>query len=173
MKWQSAREKPLGQVTVTARWATTIAAIASLAACAVSTPYTTPEGLALRDSLETRSSVFIAITEIDFAASDMKRATFNRYMTDVEANLPHQIGFIGFTKRMELFGSKAWTMTIWEDIGSMTAFMYGPDHARAVEGTKKQAISARFVNFEIASTTAPISWGDALARLGLEGRSYQ
>lgn len=134
-------------------------------ACAVAAPERGVGNRSLTEMLDGRETVIVAVTEMDFDGSEMDRATFMRRSARVEAELEQQSGFLGYTKRLELLGSKAWTLTYWEDKQSLALFMYAGEHRRAIEASRGKRMNARFANFAYDARRGPLKWSEALEKL--------
>lgn len=147
------------------------AALATLAfgasACTISTPYRGAE-----TSDETGDTVFVSVTHAVIKEDRASRRLFFDYVADVEESLPASPGYVGFSKRMVLFGNEAWTMTVWKDEASLKRFVRSEAHQNAIRNAFVALESARFARVEMAANEAPLSWEQALAELEVEARTY-
>ena len=148
-----------------------VALAALLGGCAISTPFRGP-GYDSRDGVTVAHSgtVYVSITRATYNRGSMARSEFWDHVERVEASLPDQPGFIGFSKRREIFGNTAWTMTIWTDGSSMRRFVSSEAHREAMASSARTLDDASFHGFEISAEDVPIAWSDALDRLAEEPR---
>ena len=152
-----------GTIRLAAAWA----AILGLAACTVSTPYRAAE-----TSPPEGRTVYVGLTHAVLRDDRRSRALFWDYVERVEDSLPQNEGFLGFSKRVTVFGNDAWTMTVWTDEASMNAFVRSDAHAGAIRNAYGALESAHFARVEIPAEDAPLTWARALEVLASEGRSY-
>ena len=145
----------------------------ALGGCAIATPFQGP-GFDAEAGVAAAADarLLVVVTEADLGGTWFERRTFWRNVTKVEASLADRPGFIGHAKRTEVFGSKAWTMTVWTDEAAMHAFVTGDVHQRAIAESYPALAGARFARLTVASTDVPVSWDRALAALAADGRSY-
>lgn len=150
---------------------TVLAFIASLpvSACATSPGFDADPRL--KAAQEQNATVVVAVTEMELPSGSAYRSQFFRDVGLVESTIANEDGFLGMSKRVEPFGRRAWTLTVWEDRGAMAQFMYSPDHAAAVERSRKEAWSARFVDFEMPASDLPAPWKEMLVKLDEKGRT--
>jgi heme-degrading monooxygenase HmoA len=140
-----------------------------LLGCKVSTPFAD----ASHDgSLPDNTDVLVAITYIEIGDDAMQNKAFWRQVASVEAALEGMPGFLGYSLRRELFGNKAWTMTVWRDEASLMAFVAGPVHQAAIVGGSPSLRTARFARLEAKKADMPIDWGVAEKYLAENGRGY-
>lgn len=147
------------------------AALATLtlgaSACTISTPYRSAA-----PSDERGDTVFVSVTHAVVKEHRASRRLFFDYVAIVEESLPTSPGYVGFSKRMVLFGNDAWTMTVWQDEASLERFVRSEAHQNAIRNAFVALESARFARVEIAADDAPLSWEQALAALESEARTY-
>lgn len=144
-----------------------------LSACTVSTPFRGPgvETAELPDG-QAGDKVFVAMTHAVLKDDPALRDLFFDHVETVERSLAANPGFIGFSKRMRLFGNDAWTMTVWSDEKSLEAFVRNRPHRRAMIKADEAVESSRFARFEMAAGEIPPTWDEALARLELQNSGY-
>ncbi len=141
-----------------------------LADCEVATPFDAagPSASAVSEN----AIVIVAITEATLSDRNADRKVFWQNVERVEASLEGQSGFLGISRRLEVLGDRAWTMTAWEDEESLRAFVSGQVHQRAIDEANGGLADSRFVRFKVPSNALPVSWDEALAKLESEGRAY-
>jgi heme-degrading monooxygenase HmoA len=141
----------------------------ALGGCTVATPFRGPatDGASAGRG---HDRVIVAMTHAVLGPDDDLRASFWHHVAQVEATLPAQPGFLGHSKRVELFGDQAWTMTVWRDAASLRAFVRSPAHRKAIRGGYDAVTSARFAQVEMKREAIPLSWEEALELLAQHGR---
>lgn len=146
-----------------------LGAALGLAGCAIATPFKpaahAPPGAGDRPAI-------IAVTEARLGDNRALRRAFWDHVDKVEASLPDQPGFLGFSKRTELFGDRAWTMTAWTDEDSLEAFVRSETHQRAIAAAFGALDGARFARIETTRGAMPPDWDAALRQLDQAGRAY-
>ena len=135
-----------------------------LSGCAISTPFQGPgydrqEGVTIAGE----GQVVVALSKAVLRDDGTLRSTFWDYVFRVEASLPEQSGFVGYSLRREILGKQAWTMTVWSDEASLTAFVESDVHQAAIRNALGALSCARFARLEVARDEVPISWDRALA----------
>ena len=146
-----------------------ITGLFGLAGCEVATPFAASGNA--NGTAETAMAL-IAITEATLSEDSAERKVFWKNVERVEASLDGHPGFLGMSKRIEVLGDKAWTMTAWEDQESLRAFVSSQVHRRAINESSDGLSDSRFVRFEVPRSAVPVSWDKALAKLDSEGRAY-
>ncbi len=147
----------------------TLAGLLALGGCAVSTPYSGPGlGPDAADDIPVVVSLTLAVLNDDDTARDV----FWHYVKTVDKALQKQPGFIGSTKRLQLFGDKAWTMTVWTDEASLKVFLASPAHRAAVKKGMPAIDDAKFLRLIRPADQVPLPWDEAISRLDREGRHY-
>lgn len=157
----------MSRLTLRAWCAALVTLVFGASACTIATPYRGGE-----TSEDTGDTVFVSVTHAVVKEDRASRRLFFDYVENVEKTLPASPGFVGFTKRMVLFGNEAWTMTVWKDESSLERFMRSDAHQSAIRNAFVALESARFARVEMAADEAPLSWEQALAALESESRTY-
>ena len=151
---------------------TVMAALATiLSGCAISTPFRGP-GFDSSGGVTAANSgtVYVSITRATYSRESSARTEFWDHVDRVEDSLGSQSGFIGFSKRRELFGNTAWTMTVWTDRSSMQAFVSSDAHRTAIASSPRTLEGASFHGFEVSADEVPVPWTTALDRLASDPR---
>ena len=69
--------------------------------------------------------------------------------------------------RAEIFGKKAWTLSVWRDEAALDEFEKNSPHSDAMKNVSHQLTgSQKFVGWKILSSNVPPDWNDALNRIG-------
>ena len=140
----------------------------TLGGCVVATPFRGPG----QDVAAGTGELVLSLTQATLNDDSRARAVFWDYVDQVEASLEDQPGFVGFSKRAELFGDNAWTMTVWSDAGSLQAFVNSAPHRAAMRDAMGALADARFARVTIGRDELPVSWERALELLDRQGRQY-
>lgn len=144
-----------------------------LSACNVATPYRGPKVSSSGPAASaTGPTVYVGVTHAVLKDDRQYRSLFFDYVKEVEESLSQNSGFLGFSKRVALFGNDAWTMSVWTDEASMDAFVRSEAHQRAIRNAFKALEYARFARLEINAEEAPLSWDRALQVLESNSRVY-
>lgn len=125
---------------------------------AIATPYRTiarPKG----------DAVLVVVTEATLPPDRRVRAAFWRGVALSEADLVGRPGALGYAKRRELFGPRAWTLTVWDDVDGMRRFVGGEAHRAAIRAARADLLGERFARFETPASALPPPWSKALAGL--------
>jgi quinol monooxygenase YgiN len=140
-----------------------------LSGCAIATPLRHgADGPA--DALPS-STVLVAVTEA--VLDPRQRRSFDRQTTLLYERLPAQPGCVAYSRRKQLFGHKAWTLTVWRDPAAYAAFVGSAEHRTAMRDGVGALRSAKFLKFEWPSAGPLPTWSEALERLGaVESRPY-
>lgn len=125
-----------------------------LIGCTISTP--------LNVHNEKRQGVAV-VTEAELVGDERKRKFFD-YSYLIHSRLPSQRGFLGGSIRRQLFGEKAWTLTVWENQRALNDFIHSRDHLDGMYMASDAIVRMRSVSFEI-DQAAEITWDLALERL--------
>jgi heme-degrading monooxygenase HmoA len=118
------------------------------------------------------AEVIVVITEVRLGGDRSQRSQFWNQVWTVEKSLPKQPGLVGYALRREIFGTTAWTMTLWKDEASIRAFVRSGVHRNAVMDGLPATFDTRFVRFRRLKDAGPPDWAEAIAQLTRNGRSY-
>lgn len=154
------------------RWTIWASLAGLLSACAIATPYRTL-GIAPPSPQPDRRDVVVAITEVTLGANAAARARFWDQVRAVERSLAQQDGLIGYALRREIFGNRAWTMTVWENEQAIAAFTRSSAHREAVAEGMQATADTRFARFRRPRQDGPPPWREALDHLAGTSRSGQ
>ena len=145
----------------------------ALGGCVFATPFRGP-GYDAKTGVtaEGTDTVVVALTKAVLRGDRRKRSEFWAHVFAVEKSLSEQPGLIGYSLRTQMFGPVAWTMTVWTDEASLTAFVQGETHQAAIAEGFEALETAGFARFEADRTEIPVAWDRALEALEQSGRSY-
>ncbi len=145
----------------------------ALSACTVSSPFEGPgfdeqEGVTVEGS----DRLVVAVTNGELRGGSDLRARFWDHVSRVEATLAARPGYMGHSKRRELFGDQVWTLSVWRDEASLEDFVRSDVHQTAISEGMASLKTARFARFEIERKKLPITWERALTALETNARGY-
>ena len=137
-----------------------LSAIFALAGCAIATPTTVVEGVA---GLDDDHLLTVAITEAHHAAIGRDRSNFWHHTKAVAKQMDQHSGLVQYALRRELFGTRAWTLSVWKDEDSLNRFYWSRVHAQAMAVATDGLSGGKFARLQIpASEIAELSWDRAL-----------
>ncbi|GBF51749.1 hypothetical protein LPTSP4_32870 [Leptospira ryugenii] len=122
-------------------------------------------------NLQPDSEVLIALTEVDIAGTNADRSTFWDRVSSVRNDLKNRPGFLGASIRKEVFGSRAWTMTVWTNEEALEDFVYAKEHERAMKEGAPAVRKGTFYRGKKKWKEIPIAWEEAERLLSEEGRT--
>ena len=145
----------------------------ALGGCAIATPFKGPgfdpkKGV----TLEGPDRVVVAVTKAVVQGDRGERSGFWTNVWRVEESLETRSGFIGYSLRRQLFGSTAWTMTVWIDEASLDAFVESSVHQTAIEQSLPALSQTGFARVEVERDDIPLPWDRAVEILEEDGRHY-
>ena len=74
-------------------------------------------------------------------------------------------GLIGYSLEAQLFARKFWTLSVWEDQQSLTAFVHQIPHSRIMQALGPHMGKTQFVQWQVSAGQIPLDWSAAKARL--------
>jgi hypothetical protein len=124
-----------------------------LSSCSYTAPFRRVE------SVSPSANVIVTLSVVEHQKGQRKP-----FFTDTKrvlADLPNQVGLVGYSFRFQLVGNKAWTMTAWKDEASRDQFSKSPIHLAAVRNSRKTAQNMRFISVTLPASSLPMSWDEA------------
>ncbi|TGM05201.1 DUF3291 domain-containing protein [Leptospira jelokensis] len=137
--------------------------------CTIATPFQkniNPKNAMLSND----SSVVIAITEVEIEGSYSIRSIFWDRVSSVRSKLDQNEGYLGGAIRREIFGNRAWTMTVWKNESALDQFVYSLEHERAMKEGGPAVKKSKFYRGFRTWNEIPLSWKVAETLLAEEGR---
>jgi heme-degrading monooxygenase HmoA len=131
-----------------------------LGACAIGTPF--PK-LAVTSGEAAEQPVVLVLTKV--VVDQENRAEFDRQNSRVIASMNQQPGLLGFGARRELFGPQGWTITIWADEASRSAFVRSGLHGEAISRSRQAIVGAEFKRLTLPRKDLPGDWDTVLQML--------
>ena len=122
------------------------------------------------DQLSPETMVTVGITHVTTGDDSKKNDIFWQYTYAVIDSLASHKGYLGHKIRKQIFGSEAWTMTVWKDEASLNAFVRGDMHSQAIQNGLDAVAKARFVRLTIERSKIPLSWAEAEKIMTEKGR---
>jgi heme-degrading monooxygenase HmoA len=117
------------------------------------------------------AEVIVVITEVRLGGDRSTRSVFWSHVRHIEKALPGQPGLVGYALRREIFGTTAWTMTVWASDGAIADFMRSAVHRNAVQDGLPAVVVSSFVRFRRPAKAGPPGWPEVIAQLRTNGRS--
>ena len=140
--------------------------------CAVAMPFRGPgyDGRSGVTAETPDGTVLVALTSA--VLDRARRRPFDRSTGDVADGMGEVDGLVGFSFRRELFGKRAWTMTVWEDEASLARFVRSQMHRDAMRAGRDATLEFRFHSFRAERDEIPVRWSRAVALLRERGTAY-
>ncbi|TGL20079.1 DUF3291 domain-containing protein [Leptospira yanagawae] len=138
--------------------------------CTIATPF--QKNMNPNDpTISNHSSVVIAITEVEIEGSLSIRSIFWDRVSSVRSKLQQNEGYLGGAIRREIFGNRAWTMTVWKNESALDQFVYSMEHERAMKEGGPAVKKSKFYRGYRKWNEIPLSWKVVETLLAEEGRS--
>ncbi|PJZ36862.1 hypothetical protein CH354_12270 [Leptospira levettii] len=138
--------------------------------CKIATPFQRNESVN-KDLYENETEVVIAITEVEISGSYSLRSIFWNRVSSVRSKLNQNEGYLGGAIRREIFGNRAWTMTVWKNESALDQFVYSKEHERAMKEGGPAVKKSKFYRGFVKWKELPISWERAEKLIDEEGRT--
>ncbi len=107
---------------------------------------------------------FLAFLSYLPLAQFRKLPQFFRHSRDIQAQLDHAVGLIGYSLRAQLFRRHFWTLSVWEDDQALLDFVTTTPHAKVMENLQGHMAATNFVRWTLKGASVPPDWKDALLR---------
>lgn len=156
------------------RLSLSILSVLTLSACAIGTnlagPGLTETG---RIAVAGEGPIYVAVTEAVVKTEAEARAEFFELSGALVESLETADGYIGHALRIDLGGTRSWTMTLWEDAGAMTVFNFSARHQAAIGRTAELLNGGRTASTAWPREAPLPTWDDAIVILDEKGRSIR
>ncbi len=141
----------------------------TLAGCALASPFKKSSKL---DSslIHPDTIVVVALTEVHTKGSIFEQITFWNRVSSVRKSLEDNQVFLGGCIRRQIFGNRAWTMTVWENEDSLDDFIYSREHERAMKDGAPAVESNRFYRMNRPWKDVPLAWEEVEILIKEKGR---
>jgi len=137
--------------------------------CAISSPFQKSSKIA-QYNLTPDSIVTVALTEVDIYGSYSDKSTFWDRVSSVRSSLEENDGYLASAIRKEIFGSRAWTMTIWKNDEALEQFIYSRAHERAMKDGAPAVKNSKFYRSQRTWKELPMAWEVVEKLIYEEGR---
>jgi hypothetical protein len=98
--------------------------------------------------------------------------TFLRRTRAIQNQLNNSTGLVGYSMRAQIFGKKAWTLSVWENEDALEEFVEKMPHSGVMRDISHQLTGGqRFVRWRIQGSHVPPSWEDALTKIDESSQS--
>ncbi|MCW7512604.1 hypothetical protein [Leptospira levettii] len=124
-----------------------------------------------KDLYENETEVVIVITEVEISESYSLRSIFWNRVSSVRSKLNQNEGYLGGAIRREIFGNRAWTMTVWKNESALDQFVYSKEHEIAMKEGGPAVKKSKFYRGFVKWKELPISWERAEKLIDEEGRT--
>lgn len=138
--------------------------------CAVGTPFQKNSKIE-ENYLKPETLVIVALTEVDLSGTYSVKSLFWERVTTVRNSLETNEGYLGGAIRREIFGSRAWTMTVWKDEKSLDNFVESREHERAMKEGGSAVRKAKFYRGKKKWKELPLPWDIVQHLIEEEGRA--
>lgn len=91
---------------------------------------------------------------------------FLRYSRNIQTQLEHAEGLVGYSLRAQLFRRHFWTLSVWEDDKALMDFVSTVPHEEVMKKLQGHMGPTSFgtVRWTVKGASVPPDWKDALAR---------
>jgi hypothetical protein len=86
------------------------------------------------------------------------------YSIRIQRQLRTSAGLIGYSLRARLGAKQFWTLSVWEDVADLQAFVAAPPHLEVMKAMAPYMGATRFARWNVKGSELPIPWDDALRR---------
>ena len=100
-----------------------------------------------------------------------KLPQFFRHSRDIQTQLDHAVGLIGYSLRAQLFRRHFWTLSVWEDEKALMDFVRTTPHVQVMENLQGHMGAAMVVRWTLKGSSVPPDWKGALLRYRKETNS--
>ena len=145
--------------------------LALLSGCAIGRPYQTQP---LRTETPDSEMVLVVLTSVVRGEDRERNRIFAKHTLAVADSLAagEHPGLLGHAVRTQLLGSKAWTMTVWRDEASVTAFSRSEIHRDAITAGLPALVETRFARVWRPAGETPLRWAEVEQILATASRDY-
>ncbi len=143
--------------------------ISTIVGCTIASPFQKSSKI---DStlIKPETIVLVALTEVETKGSILEQITFWKRVSSVRSSLEDNKGYLGGCIRRQVFGNRAWTMTVWENEDSLEGFVYSREHERAMKEGAPAVEANRFYRIRKPWKHIPLPWKDVEMLVRENGR---
>ena len=149
----------------------TFALLGLLQGCGIS--FSTPfKQLASETDMRDAEDIHVVVTYAEVRPDKNSAELFSNYLDSIVEGMDSQPGLYGYSLRKELFGNRAWTMSLWRGEQAISDFRASEFHLPAMIEGPRILKSATFARAKVKPVDVPLSWDYALQLLSEQGRVY-
>ncbi len=138
-----------------------VGASAALAGCAIATPLRTTAAWKELQPVGPDLTVALTYAELDPA----RRAVFDAGTARLFERLDAVDGLLAYSRRKRLFGSEAWTLTLWRDERAHDGFVDAQSHSQARREGRPALVKAKFLTLPWPRERGLPKWSELLPQL--------
>ena len=86
---------------------------------------------------------------------------FIKYTSQIERQLQHSPGLIGYAMQAEILSRRFWTLSVWEDEKALMEFVARFPHGEVMESLAPHMGQTKFTQWKIMGAVIPPSWSEA------------
>lgn len=90
---------------------------------------------------------------------------FFRYTLQTRRQLKTSPGLIGYAMEAKPWSLQAWTISVWDDEGSLNNFVRQAPHGKIMQSLAPNMGKTRFAQWAVTAADIPLDWAVAKARL--------
>jgi hypothetical protein len=76
-------------------------------------------------------------------------------------------GLIGYSLEAQVAARRFWTLSAWEDEGTLQQFVHASPHAEIMTAIVPHMDTTRFIRWKVKGSELPLGWDDAMKRFHL------
>ncbi len=89
---------------------------------------------------------------------------FSRHVRAIRRQLARTPGPVGYSLQAKLLRHRFWTLSVWEDETSLTAFVMNEPHRGTMGVLRPHMDATAFVRWDIRGFDVPPTWDEAMRR---------
>ena len=93
-----------------------------------------------------------------------KIPAFFRYTFQIQRQLRHTAGAVGYSMRAKVLSRKFWTLSAWESDRALIDFVGRMPHARTMKTLTPYMDATKFTRWRLPGSALPPKWEDAMRR---------
>ena len=90
---------------------------------------------------------------------------FMRYTYQIQRQLADSEGLIGYSMDANVSGKEFWTLSVWEDEGSLRMFVGRAPHGHVMTDLLPDMGQTEFFGFKVDGSSVPPNWEDTKRRM--------
>ncbi len=93
-----------------------------------------------------------------------KIPAFFRYTLEIQRQMNKTPGAIGYRMRAKVLSRTFWTLSVWEDDGTLMEFVRLTPHGEAMKSISPHMGATRFTRWKVPGSAVPPTWDEAMKR---------